>query len=99
MRYLRFLWQRFRYGFSNRELWNLDYTVAKFILPRLKRFREISGGYPAQLSEQEWNAVLDKMIIAFQLITNGDRWVEHEEIVRIDEGLELFGKWFPHLWY
>ena len=29
------------YGFDNGELWSLDYTITKFIAPRLRRFIEI----------------------------------------------------------
>ena len=27
---------------QNSELWDLDYTIIKFILPRLKKFKEIN---------------------------------------------------------
>lgn len=41
--------QRLEIGFDNSEIWNLDTTISKFILPRLKAFKEISCGIPGKL--------------------------------------------------
>jgi len=38
-------------GFDSTELWNLDYTIALFILPRLKVFREAEAGHPGSLTQ------------------------------------------------
>lgn len=44
---IRFFWQRRTRGFDETELWNLDSTILKFILPRLQAFRESSRfGWP-----------------------------------------------------
>ena len=44
-------------GFSkiqNSELWDLDYTIIKFILPRLKKFKEINiSSYPTKCGNIE----------------------------------------------
>ena len=39
-RRLRWFIQRRKRGFDDRELWGLDHTIAKFIYPRIKAFRE-----------------------------------------------------------
>lgn len=31
-----------------KETWNLDYTIAKFVLPRLKLFKKLNNGYPGR---------------------------------------------------
>ena len=36
--------QRIERGFDDSELWNLDYTIASFVLPRLKRLKELNTG-------------------------------------------------------
>ena len=59
---------------SMSELWDLDYTFADFILPRLKAFKKNTISVPAQLSETEWNDILDKMILAFEYIITEDSW-------------------------
>jgi hypothetical protein len=33
-------------GWTDRDTWSLDYTIAQFVLPRLKRFREVASGCP-----------------------------------------------------
>lgn len=36
-------YQRLTRGFDYRELWNLDYTIAKFVAPRLRHFRNYNA--------------------------------------------------------
>lgn len=63
------------------ECWNLDYTIAKWILPRLKLFREETVGYPsidrkiyAETGEmvgitfEDWQKILDEIILAFEQV-------------------------------
>lgn len=51
-RFRRFVnrrWDIFKYGYSREDLWSLDYTIVRFVLPRLKAFREVSGGFPSSM--------------------------------------------------
>lgn len=85
--------------FSNKELWNLDHTIATFILPRLIKFRETNQGHPGIFESQEqWNEVLDKMILAFKKILEEFDTVDITNEDGIEEGLELFAKYFRSLW-
>ena len=55
--------QRLERGFDETELWNLDTTILKFILPRLKAFKETNYGYPGDFNNiEEWTECLEKMI-------------------------------------
>lgn len=83
------------------ETWSLTDTICHFILPRLQRFKEINASTPAQLTDQEWNGILDKMIIALRLTCKdeGSRIWNDEESKQIDEGLDLFREWFMALWW
>lgn len=111
-RKIKFLYQRLTRGWSDDETWNLDYTIAKFALPRLKRFKELHSGYPNGMTEEEWGLIIDKMIKSLELIIEdmetvgvlknvfGDELYDairkkDEEIL---EGLDLFFKYFRHLW-
>lgn len=47
---------------------NLDETLAKFILPRLKFFKKKTNASPQDLTLEEWKDILDKIILAFELI-------------------------------
>ena len=100
-RRVRFLWQRVFRGFSDEETWSLDLTIARFALPRLKRFKEVNNCYPGHMSENRWDKALDKMIFAMQK-TIDDCPVEmsdEETRRKVREGLRLFGKHFNSLWW
>lgn len=79
------------------ELYSLDFTIAEFILPRLRNFKEVNNGYPGEMSGiEEWETAIDKMILGFEVSRNC--FLEKEEIEKRDEGLLLFAKWFDYLW-
>jgi hypothetical protein len=94
-------------GFSDEETWSLDSVVADFILPRLKRFREINNGYPDSMTEKEWNAILDDMIFAFEWnqtceSEENEQLTESQQAAswkRHEKGLQLFAQYFRHLWW
>lgn len=91
-------------NFTNEELWNLDVTIAKFILPRLKRYKKSTRCHPAEITEKQWDTILDKMIFSFNFFATDKRWAieifTNEKIwKKVDEGLELFAKWFGSLWW
>ena len=92
---------RIKYGFYDKETWNLDYTIAKFILPRLKRFRDVTICYPPELkSFDEWQKILDKMIWSFEsMINDYDDALDPEQSKKQQEGLDLFSKYFADLWW
>lgn len=71
--YIKRAWQLIaRPGhWSDKDIWSLDYTIAKFALPRIKRLKEVTHGYPSCFSEpEEWDKVLDEMIFAMDFIAN-----------------------------
>ena len=86
--------QRIERGFDDTELWNLDSTILKFTLPRLKEFREQTICYPADLNSiEEWKDCLDKMINAIEEAIN------YEYNDHTFENLQLFHKYFMDLWW
>lgn len=55
---------------SNDELWDLDSTICKWMIPRLKQFKKINMAYPGvepMDTPEKWDDALDKMIRAFEL--------------------------------
>ena len=51
------------------ELYDLDITIARFILPRLIAFKQHCERTPRlNMPKEEWNEILDKMIYAFDRI-------------------------------
>lgn len=92
-----FTWQRLTRGWSDYDTWNLDCTFAEFVIPRLKRYKDISGGGPLELSHAEWQEILDKMILAFEQIADQFKYDMHDPAVQ--EGLDLFRKYYFNLWW
>lgn len=86
--------------FSYESTWNLDVTFAKFIYPRLKYHRDHSHSYPGLLTMEEWEEILDKMLFSFDIFRTGQIYdIDDKEMGdRVQEGLELFGKWYGDLW-
>jgi hypothetical protein len=100
-RRVRFLWQRVTRGFSDQDTWSLDWTIAKFVLPRLRRFREVANGYPEDAGSMAgWLAKIDDMIYAIEIYANG-HWdaPPNTDWDRVQRGSETFGKYFNHLWW
>jgi hypothetical protein len=100
------LWaeQRRDRGFDDTELWGLDDTFARFILPRLKALRQQKLEPPSKTMElTRWYSLLDKMIRAFELLLpeGGGAWsrgtLNDRERAQLQDGLDLFRKYFFHL--
>lgn len=106
---------------SNSELYNLDCTISEWIVPRLKKFKQITCTYPGVEpfdTFEKWQDGLDKMIRAFELAKYDpidlDENLNYDPDMRYDlknykekhdkwntevqEGLDLFSKWFMALW-
>ena len=117
-----------------KETWNLDINLAKYILPRLKKFKKFNNGHPGigeMDTPEKWDEALDKMIQAFEYVIDWDEyWLDdpkydyfnyidefgkyterYEEIkenkrmedirrlAAINEGLQLFAKYYMNLWW
>jgi hypothetical protein len=85
-------------GFCEIELWCMADAVAKFVLPRLKEFRDkvvkrdTNDNYPPVKS-------FDAMIYSFQKIIDNDHlYVQLEERMKIKKGLQLFAKHLIGMW-
>lgn len=96
-RSLRYWWQRRTRGWDDSELWSLDCTIARFALPRLRRFAEIRHGEPS-------DEVLGELIWFLEQHVHPD-WPWQEEITTDSEGAlrferaqRLWGEHFSSLW-
>ena len=87
-------------GFDDTEWWSLYTTIAEFTLPRLKVFRQNTMSFPATITSEEWDNIIDKMIVAFEIILDEEKWPvpSGEDMDKVTEGLDLFAKWFTNLW-
>ncbi len=94
------------------DTWNMDITLASIIHPMLIQLKKTTDVYPVICSEDEWYVILDKMIWSFKEILREDsregfgdydsRAIDLEGFSlyneRIQEGLDLFGKFYRSLW-
>lgn len=106
LRELRFFVQHNVYGFADDETWSLDYTLAKWIIPRLKRFKRIGCiSVPSGLTQKEWEGITQKILHTFCLVEKDDgaRDFLYDNTKKgqkeYDEGMKLFSKYFLHLWW
>lgn len=96
----KYVKQRIERGFDDSETWSLRDTFAKFIIPRLKRFKELNNGYPPEMTAEEWNSRLDKMIAAFEYVGKADEITPtQEEHESFKEGINLFTEYYFDLWW
>lgn len=69
------VYQKLRYGVSNKECWNLDHTITKFVLPRLKHFKKVCvHSYPSTVTPEEWDKILDEMIWTFEYLDEPEKF-------------------------
>lgn len=98
-RIIKYWWQRRTRGWDDSDLWSLDFTIIRFTLPRLKEFRKQCMGYPAELNSfEEWEDILDKMIAALEIYLKEESYIFAEDVEEFKEGINLFFKYFFHLW-
>lgn len=99
-------------GFYYEETWNLDSSIAAFVLPRLIYFRDNFQGVPLDYCTYEedgytvtnmteavenWKKDIATMIEAFYYIIKDDyNDKKHKDIIK--KGLKLFSKKFQNLW-
>ncbi len=88
-----------KHDYPIEEVWNTDNVLAQFIAPRLQAFKELDKhGYPPECKDmREWNSTIQKMIDAFELM----KYVHtpnHDESKTIEQGLDLFCKYYRNLW-
>jgi hypothetical protein len=107
-RSIRFWWQRRTRGWDDSDTWSLDNTMCSWLLPRIKRFKELNDGYPSSLSEKEWNEILDKIIESLEWYqehcydlprTKEENLEWRENKKKCIENLHLLAEYWSDLWW
>lgn len=85
------------------DVYDHSVSLGPVVLAWLRKYRELHKGYPAAMTEDEWDGILGRMIWSFeQTLTASERPADKAQIreydERVGEGLELFGKWYRDLW-
>jgi hypothetical protein len=97
----KFFAQRIIRGWSDEETWSLDAPLGRLIAPRLRRYNELRNGHPCDMTEEEWNATIQKMVDAFEWYGSDERYAdnEFEMLAKHQEGINLFAKHYNNLWW
>ena len=74
--FIKSKYQLLRYGYEFRDCWSLDYSLARWILPRLKHLRKNLNGHPMELTFEQWEEILDKIIFSFEYVLNNDKYYD-----------------------
>lgn len=106
-RYKKYKKQLKELGFCDAETWNLGFEIADFILPRLKRFKELVNGHPWDITMDKWYEMIDKMIYAFEWAkrSRDDDFIKmsDKEISdghkKYQEGMDIFSKRMMDIWW
>ncbi len=81
--------------FNSDELYNLDNTIVKFVLPRLIKFKAVTCSYPPKLTMKKWRKILQKIIDGLQLYNETDTI---KNFKKYNKAIKLLAKYFHHLW-
>ncbi len=85
-------------GWTDIDTWSLDASLARLILPRLKRFRKITKSTP-QGGEDKWDAILGQIVEAFEFAVSPEYYAASaEKVKKFKEAMLLFAKVYRDLW-
>lgn len=81
--------------FKKQRAWDCYTHLAVHIANELRAFKKYNvNSYPHGFNNiEEWHEVVDKMIYSFEQIEK-----DSSDRVKIEEGLQLFAKYFEDLW-
>lgn len=95
--------QRGKYGYSNRDTWDMHSYLGLILPSMLKDLREMMHGHPADLTPKQWEKILQKMETGFRAGKElSDEYPDKRRAVKLqrefDEAMDLLKKWYFHLW-
>lgn len=102
-RKIKWMWQRAKYGWCDKDLWCLDYTIGNYLATSIEELANRSCGYPANVTPEEWDSILRNIARDFYLGVNEECWVNpYEELLSYEktynnlpkEDQATWDKWF-----
>ncbi len=83
--------------FKKCEISCLKNTIAEFMVPRLKAFKDTTKSKPMQFKTMDdWRSVIDQMTFSFENYDNDD--LDDEGWDKVEKGLDLFREYYFDLW-
>ena len=62
----KWFFQRGKRGWADIDVICMDYWFFRTVIPMLKRLKDTKHGYPVDMTEEEWDEKLNKMIRCFE---------------------------------
>lgn len=78
-RKIKWTCQRAKYGWCDRDLWDLYYTLGNYIASSTKELANRTHGYPPGITEKEWDNILKNISKHFYLGVEEDYYVNPYE--------------------
>lgn len=106
--------QRAKKGFCDIDVWNIDMFIENTLLNILKQFKKEHIGYPFDITSEEWDNIIDRMIFLLTEMNEKTCSMQYnydendkEKYIKIceyqtkckDEFYELLKKWHWNLWW
>jgi hypothetical protein len=101
MRWVKDFFHRGLYGYAESDVWNMDNYLLRILPPMLYQLKKETHGYPAHLTAEQWDEILDKMIEGFEsyrMAEDRDSVIDSKEHKKLTKSLELLKKHFLNLW-
>lgn len=82
---IRWAHQRAKYGYCDRDVWNLDYSLGNYIAATTAHLAETTHGYPHGLTSKEWEDTLTFISNSFYFGVHEEMWNNpyEEEVLKI----------------
>jgi hypothetical protein len=99
--YLSIKWfiQRGKRGFADYDVWYFDIYLSRVIKKGISQLKERKQGVPGELTQKEWDSILNDIIYAFTEEENAlgkNPYNNFDE--RKEKGWKLFKEHFHDLW-
>jgi hypothetical protein len=99
---VKYFFQRGTRGYSDRDIWSLDWYLARVISETCKKLAHTTHGYPPSLTPEEWERILLEISNGFEeylKLQDSDNY-DNTEITKekLNKSLELLQKYFTDLW-
>lgn len=96
LRSLQDFYQRGRRGFADCDVWNLDHYLDTTIAAALEQLRDTGHGYPAGMTDAEWNVILTDIVAGLRTDPDAEEGTpEHDARQR---ALDLFVTHYGSFW-
>lgn len=96
---LKYIIQRIKRGWSDEDCWAVDDHLATIIAGMTKQLKETSHGHPDEMTDEQWVKILQTISEGFQVYTDSIYdGLDETKIKKFDKAMELFTKYFSHLW-